>query len=635
DLIREVRSEGEVSFPPASVTLEGAVMRVALPAPLAPESEQKLSMTFIVKLPDRALNLSGLGYMGRHVDAFRWYPRPCTLTEQGWSLPSDRGQPPDRGDFEVTLTVPAQFQVEATGQLVESHVEDAIKRVRYSASGIHDFSWTADPNYTSEKNLYQDVEILALQQPYMMEKTGSLLNIAKFCVDFNRNFLQPYPYKHLVISTTPYGAGETAWGAMLGSIPLRHPVHLDCLRERSCDPELELLKAWSRLTVFESPWETPAQGHALHEGLARYLFLKMVEEAYGRGACGTALGALEKDLAVHLVNHGFGLHGPMPAVDPKDQACCGVLRSGYDFMNLSSVIGFHQSPFFCADGRASLLGYRVSSINGSGLYAEQLAHVKDDYAAGAETDTIRRSAGIALALASMEKQVGWETMQKVLRAYLERSSSKAPSLEALLDVVAEYAGAPMVSLAAAMLQENVHIDFAVVAAQCTSRMKPQGFITQARAGEQVQENLERSAGGDSCGSCCFHDLLSWGGEKDRDTTSDDGGEEPDPPIDPWHWKVTVRNLGNTVLPVSLRLDFEGGETELREWDGSSATWQVEGRAARRLISAVVDPEGKYVLDLNRLNNQHSVLYEREGVMFLAGWFQFWVQNYLNGWAFLN
>jgi hypothetical protein len=103
----------------------------------------------------------------------------------------------------------------------------------------------------------------------------------------------------------------------------------------------------------------------------------------------------------------------------------------------------------------------------------------------------------------------------------------------------------------------------------------------------------------------------------------------------YHWEVVVQNRSNGEYPVDLLLVFEGGKTERRDWDGKGEVWCISGQGPDKLLFASVDPEEKYALDTNRINNRRSVRFDNEGVFFLAGWLHFWIQNYLNGWAFFG
>jgi len=67
-------------------------------------------------------------------------------------------------------------------------------------------------------------------------------------------------------------------------------------------------------------------------------------------------------------------------------------------------------------------------------------------------------------------------------------------------------------------------------------------------------------------------------------------------------EVIVRRLGEVKLPVDVLVVFEDGE-EIREtWDGQYRWKKFTYQKPSRISKAVVDPEFKLVLDINRTNN---------------------------------
>jgi len=89
------------------------------------------------------------------------------------------------------------------------------------------------------------------------------------------------------------------------------------------------------------------------------------------------------------------------------------------------------------------------------------------------------------------------------------------------------------------------------------------------------------------------------------------------------------------LPVKIRLIFDNGKTEDKVWSGTDGLYRLSGQGPDRLLAAAIDPEGVYMLDVNRLNNIRTVSFKNRQVLFCSGWLQFWIQNYLNGWAMFS
>jgi len=67
-------------------------------------------------------------------------------------------------------------------------------------------------------------------------------------------------------------------------------------------------------------------------------------------------------------------------------------------------------------------------------------------------------------------------------------------------------------------------------------------------------------------------------------------------------RVVVYRHGTLQLPVEIALGFEDGTKQLRRWDGSGFTFNVDNTGPSRLISVNVDPEQRILLDEDRSNN---------------------------------
>ena len=66
--------------------------------------------------------------------------------------------------------------------------------------------------------------------------------------------------------------------------------------------------------------------------------------------------------------------------------------------------------------------------------------------------------------------------------------------------------------------------------------------------------------------------------------------------------VVVRRHGTLVLPVDVDLYFDDGSVERRVWDGRQEMTRIEVGGSKQLVSAVVDPEHKILIDANSSND---------------------------------
>jgi len=96
------------------------VARFILNTPLAPADTLLLDLDFTVKIPRV---LSRMGYFGQHYELTQWYPKPAVYDWRGWHPMSylDIGEfYSEWGNYRVSITLPKNYRVAATGVLQDS-----------------------------------------------------------------------------------------------------------------------------------------------------------------------------------------------------------------------------------------------------------------------------------------------------------------------------------------------------------------------------------------------------------------------------------------------------------------------------------------------------------------------------------
>lgn len=142
------------------------VCLLKLPQILYPRDTIIIETPFYVKIPD---SFSRMGHVGQTYQITQWYPKPAVYDQYGWHyMPYlDMGEfYSEFGRFDVSITVPADYVVAATGNLITRQelewLEDLWlnpdnprtkrdglnqKTIRYVEENIHDFAWFADPDF--------------------------------------------------------------------------------------------------------------------------------------------------------------------------------------------------------------------------------------------------------------------------------------------------------------------------------------------------------------------------------------------------------------------------------------------------------------------------------------------------------
>lgn len=152
------------------------IAKIYLNTPLRPGGKITITTPFHVKLP--LGEFSRLGHIGQQYQITQWYPKPAVYDRNGWNqMPYlDQGEfYSEFGTFDVYITLPKNYVVGATGDLVDGEKEtkwlnqkvkatEAIvsfdkqensfpasdaetKTLHYHQENVHDFAWFADKRY--------------------------------------------------------------------------------------------------------------------------------------------------------------------------------------------------------------------------------------------------------------------------------------------------------------------------------------------------------------------------------------------------------------------------------------------------------------------------------------------------------
>lgn len=120
------------------------VAKLILPEPLLPGQTIQIHTPFHEKLPHL---FSRGGYAEGQFLITQWYPKPAVYDREGWHpMPYlDQGEfYSEFGDYEVNITLPAEYVVAATGTNTKTETTNRKKTVTFYQKNVHDFAWFAD-----------------------------------------------------------------------------------------------------------------------------------------------------------------------------------------------------------------------------------------------------------------------------------------------------------------------------------------------------------------------------------------------------------------------------------------------------------------------------------------------------------
>lgn len=96
----------------------------------------------------------------------------------------------------------------------------------------------------------------------------------------------------------------------------------------------------------------------------------------------------------------------------------------------------------------------------------------------------------------------------------------------------------------------------------------------------------------------------------------------------WRSEVVIERRGDLRLPVDVRVVYDDGGETRETWDGQERWYRIDVTGTRQATYAVVDPDGKLPLDVNRLNNSLTRDPGTRALWRLGGRWGLWLQSAL-------
>jgi hypothetical protein len=152
------------------------ICRIYLNEPLKSGSRVTITTPFHVKIPSGSI--SRMGHIGQSYQITQWYPKPAVYDRNGWNQIPYLNQGEfysEFGSFDVSITLPKNYVLGATGDMVDGEKELAwleenvkateaiktfdskdldfppssteMKTLRFIQKNVHDFAWFCDKRY--------------------------------------------------------------------------------------------------------------------------------------------------------------------------------------------------------------------------------------------------------------------------------------------------------------------------------------------------------------------------------------------------------------------------------------------------------------------------------------------------------
>ena len=370
------------------------VFKVHLPSSVAPGETITLDIDFESRLPEIIARTGWEVAESGNPFFFvgQWFPKIAVLEIPGQRyVPADaeRGEwnahqfhatsefYADFGTYDVTINVPEAFEVGASGILVGQSSSQGIKTVRYKADDVHDFAWTASPDYLEFTQQWRHVFIRALIQPAHKGQAQRHIDAAIAGLERYDDWIGEYPYTTLTVvdgigdsNGMEYPTLITA-GTMYGLPTWARALELVTIHEFGHQYFYGLLAS----NEFEESW--------LDEGMNSYIESRIMDDAYG------------------------------------------------DADGRGSVIDL--GPLKIGDVEVQRLGYVKSNPSKGALFTKSWEYKLGEY----RTASYPKPATV---MNTLERYWGWEMQQRFLKTYYQTWRFRHPSTRDIQDVAEDVSG---------------------------------------------------------------------------------------------------------------------------------------------------------------------------------------------------
>jgi hypothetical protein len=410
------------------------VMKVTLLEPIPPHGKITLQIDFYSKLP-RVFERTG--FFKDFFMVAQWFPKIGVLWQGEWNCHQYHANSEffaDFGVYTVEITVPEGFVVGATGKRIDAarNEEGSITYTHYQED-VHDFAWTACPDFTEYKESYSlknppvHTEIILLIHRSHRNQKERYLSSLKNAIEFYSQSYGAYPYPTITLVDPPLGgfaAGGMEYPTLFTSMAVSWMPKGVYMTEMVTIHEFGH-NYWYGIVgsnEFEEAW--------LDEGINSYSEIKALAKYYGENSSMLNIhGVKMSDLLFHRLRVIAS-----PRLD-------SILKNSWEFYN--------------------------SATYGINVYSKA-----------------------AFMLLTLENYLGEDVMSEVMRTFFEKWKFRHPRTQDFVAVAQEVSGQDLGWFFDQYLNSVSKLDYAIHRLRSRQVKKPEGIL------EPEEEALEKSRSGE-------------------------------------------------------------------------------------------------------------------------------------------
>jgi hypothetical protein len=494
------------------------VMAVPLPRAVAPGETIEVYLEWTAQI---SRTIARTGAVGHFYFLGQWFPKVGVLQDGGWNCHQFHASTEffsDYGVYDVKLTVPRGWVVGATG--VEREVSDNADQTtthRFVQEDVHDFAWTTSPDYVVRNARFEQpglppVEMRLLLQPEHLDQATRHFEATRATLRYYGQWFGPYPYPHITII-------DPAWQS--GADGMEYPT------------------LFTAGTYWIAPGDvSDPEGVTVHECGHQFWYALVgnneFEDAWIDEGLNTFSTGRTMALAFNPNYESFRLFGgfvPVVLHDMRvtrevDENRLSTYRAGAK-IDAQSTPSWRYWP-----GAGGALSY----------------------------------AKTALWLNTLERHLGWSTLQRIMSTFFERWKFRHPKPADFFAVVNEVSGRDMTWFFDQVYRDSIVFDYSISALR-SEPVTASGFF-------------------DATGRAAF--------------------KADNPTKGRFRTTVVARRLGEGTFPVDVLVTFKNGEKVRERWDGRDRWKMFTYERGVEAVSAQVDPERVLLLDIDYANNSRTL-----------------------------
>ena len=503
------------------------VISVPLEDPVLPGRSIRLDIEFRSKLPKI---FARTGYSNNYYLAGQWFPKIGVYEPAGMRY-SETGQwnchqfhsnsefYSNFGVYKVEIIVPERFIVGATGVLQsKTNNDDGTNTLNYLAKDVVDFAWTASPLFQVVEDQWRDVKIMVYMQPEHIKQADRHTESVKAALSYFDENLGKYPYSTITIVDPPIHGMRSAG--------MEYPSFITAGCIWGMPEEIRMTEM---VTIHEF-------GHNYFMGI---LATNEFEEAW--------------------MDEGFNSYYEARIMDNT-------------YGENTSFVGFKKFHF--GDHENQRLSYTTMP---NPKIAEVFRNAWEYQHGGYGSMSYGKTATWLLTL---DRIVGRETMDKIMKTYFRRWKFKHPCATDFINIVNEIVrknhgtefGENMNWFFDQVLYSSDICDYKLHSIS-NEKIKPPEGVHEVGGNKMTFKSIE------------YENIV-------------------------YESKVVLHRLGEVIMPVEVLIHFDNGDEVLNKWDGRSRTTELTFERPEEIVWAQIDPQNKLMIDINRKNNSKTTKPEK-------------------------